>query len=352
MPLKKEKGIFKEISWQEATDLIAEKISLGNSQRFEISPYISLEEMLLLKRAADKYTTVLSANPVFSAFSDSCISLRPQKEPYRILDNFQEYVVYGELNQVLATLIRLQQRKGKKLTLVNYPENPFCRFADANYANIKEVQTTEKTLFIYNQNRISEQEAYELWCFASEKGKDNLLVSTDYHNHPGFLAMQPNFSLTVSDFVLGWGVYPFLSAEAKFSVAIMTFKDEKAPVDLLIPAPSYLEMEGTALSDLGQVTKSANPAKSIIINELLRMFYCLKWIHPNSAEIPFWNGEAEKFLVSLQNYVPAKFEPNAIKSAELSKTIKGIPSQVEKYIANLFEQRKIAIKFSGGLMSS
>jgi len=144
----------------------------------------------------------------------------------------------------------------------------------------------------------------------------------------------------------------FLSAEAKFSVAIMTFKDEKAPVDLLIPAPSYLEMEGTALSDLGQVTKSANPAKSIIINELLRMFYCLKWIHPNSAEIPFWNGEAEKFLVSLQNYVPAKFEPNAIKSAELSKTIKGIPSQVEKYIANLFEQRKIAIKFSGGLMSS
>ena len=352
VPLKKEKGIFKEISWQEATDLIAEKISLGNSQRFEISPYISLEEMLLLKRAADKYTTVLSANPVFSAFSDSCISLRPQKEPYRILDNFQEYVVYGELNQVLATLIRLQQRKGKKLTLVNYPENPFCRFADANYANIKEVQTTEKTLFIYNQNRISEQEAYELWCFASEKGKDNLLVSTDYHNHPGFLAMQPNFSLTVSDFVLGWGVYPFLSAEAKFSVAIMTFKDEKAPVDLLIPAPSYLEMEGTALSDLGQVTKSANPAKSIIINELLRMFYCLKWIHPNSAEIPFWNGEAEKFLVSLQNYVPAKFEPNAIKSAELSKTIKGIPSQVEKYIANLFEQRKIAIKFSGGLMSS
>ncbi len=67
----------------------------------------------------------------------------------------------------------------------------------------------------------------------------------------------------------------------------MTFKDEKAPVDLLIPAPSYLEMEGTALSDLGQVTKSANPAKSILINELMRLFYKPKWIHPNSAEIPF-----------------------------------------------------------------
>jgi len=81
------------------------------------------------------------------------------------------------------------------------------------------------------------------------------------------------------------------------------------------------------------------------------MFYCLKWIHPNSAEIPFWNAEAEKLLVSLQNYVPAKFEPNAVKSAELSKTIKGIPSQVEKYIANLFEQRQKPTKFSGGLTS-
>ena len=352
VPLFKENGIFKEISWQEATDLIAKEISLCSSKRFEISPYISLEEMLILQRAAHKYETELSANPVFSAFSDVFLNLSPQKEPYKILDNFEEYVVYGELNQVLATLIRLQQRKGKKLTLVNYPENAFCRFADAVYTNLAEVQATDKTLFIYNQNRISEQEAFALWCFASEQGTDNLLVSTDFRNHLGCLAMQPDFSLSVSDFVLSWGAYPALANQAKFSVAIMTFEDEKAPVDLLIPAPSFLEMEGTSLSDLGQITKSANPAKSIIINELMRLFYTLNWIHPNSAEVPFWNQEAEKLLLNLQNYVPAKFEPSAVKIGKLSKTIKFIPAQAEKYITALFEQGKKATSFSGRLMSS
>ena len=352
VPLFRENGIFKEIGWQEAIDLIAKEISLCSSKRFEISPYISLEEMLMLQRAAHKYETELSANPVFSAFSDVFLNLSPQKEPYKILDNFEEYVVYGELNQVLATLIRLQQRKGKKLTLVNYPENAFCRFADAVYAKLAEVQATDKTLFIYNQNRISEQEAFALWCFASEQGTDNLLVSTDFRNHLGFLALQPDFSPSSSDFVLSWGVYPALANQAKFSVAIMPFEDEKAPVDLLIPAPSFLEMEGTALSDLGQITKSANPAKSIIINELMRLFYTLNWIHPNSAEVPFWNQEAEKLLLTLQNYVPAKFEPSAVKIAELSKTIKFIPAQAEKHITALFEQGKKATSFSGRLISS
>jgi len=352
VPLFRENGIFKEIGWQEAIDLIAKEISLCSSKRFEISPYISLEEMLMLQRAAHKYETELSANPVFSAFSDVFLNLSPQKEPYKILDDFEEYVVYGELNQVLATLIRLQQRKGKKLTLVNYPENAFCRFADAVYAKLAEVQATDKTLFIYNQNRISEQEAFALWCFASEQGTDNLLVSTDFRNHLGFLALQPDFSPSSSDFVLSWGVYPALANQAKFSVAIMPFEDEKAPVDLLIPAPSFLEMEGTALSDLGQITKSANPAKSIIINELMRLFYTLNWIHPNSAEVPFWNQEAEKLLLTLQNYVPAKFEPSAVKIAELSKTIKFIPAQAEKHITALFEQGKKATSFSGRLISS
>ena len=345
VPLLKQNGSLKEISWPEATSIIAKKIALCNSQRFEISPHISLEEMMMLQRAAGKHKTKLSANPAFAAFSDAYLSLKPESEPYKILENYDEYVVYGELNQVLATLIRLQQRKGKKLILINYPESPLSRFADANYTNLEEVQTTEKTLFIYNQNRITEQEAYNLWGFASNQGKDNLLVSTDYRNHLGFLAMQPDFNLEIADFALGWGVYPALANQAKFSVALMNFVDEKAPVDLLIPAPSFLELEGTALSDLGQITKSANPTKSIIINELMRLFYCLNWIHPNSAEVPFWNLETEKLLIDLQNYTPKKFKPAAINPDLLSKEIKVIPAQADKYMAALFEQRKKPTSF-------
>jgi len=345
VPLLKQNGYFKEISWQEAASLIAEKIALCNSQRFEISPHISLEEMLMLQRVADKYETKLCANPAFAYFSDSFLSLKPESEPYKILENYDEYVVYGELNQVLSSLIRLQQRKGKKLVLVNYPESPYRRFADANYANLQEVQATQKTLFVYNQNRITEQEAYNLWCFASKIGTENILVSTDYRNHLGFLAMKPDFSEKVADFVLGWGVYPALANQAKFSIAIMNFQDETAPVDLLIPAPSFLEIEGTSLSDLAQITKSANPAKSIVINELMRLMYKLNWIHPNSAEIPFWNYEAEKLLISLQNYAPNKFEPSFIKPEDLNKGIKVIPAQAEKYIAALFELRQKPTSF-------
>jgi hypothetical protein len=176
-------------------------------------------------------------------------------------------------------------------------------------------------------------------------GTENILVSTDYRNHLGFLAMKPDFSEKVADFVLGWGVYPALAKRAKFSIAIMNFKDETAPVDLLIPAPSFLEIEGTSLSDLGQATKSGNPAKSILTNELMRLFYKLKWINPNSAETPFWNYEAEKLLISLQNYAPNKFEPSFIKPEDLSKGIKVIPAQAEKYIAALFELRQKPTSF-------
>jgi anaerobic selenocysteine-containing dehydrogenase len=79
VPLLKQNGYFKEISWQEAASLIAEKIALCNSQRFEISPHISLEEMLMLQRAADKYETKLCANPAFAYFSDSFLSLKTRK---------------------------------------------------------------------------------------------------------------------------------------------------------------------------------------------------------------------------------------------------------------------------------
>ncbi len=158
---------------------------------------------------------------------------------------------------------------------------------------MQEVQATQKTLFVYNQNRITEQEAYNLWCFASKIGTENIWFLRIIVIIGGFLAMKPDFSEKVADFVLGWGVYPALADQAKFSIAIMNFQDETAPVDLLIPAPSFLEIEGTSLSDLAQITKSANPAKSIVINELMRLMYKLNWIHPNSAEIPFWNYEAK-----------------------------------------------------------
>gem|GEM_PF-5528371 len=337
--LKTEQG-FKNISWQEAAELVATKLKESNSKRFEISPHVALEEMLMLKKAADSYQLPLYANPEFARFSDNLLCLQPVEEPYGILDKFSEYVVCGELNQTLATMLRLKQRKGKKLILVNYPEGTFAKFADQVAARLSEVQASDKTLFIYNQNRISELEAFEIWKLASEKGKDNILLSTDYRNHLGLLAMQPKMgTCSACDFAIAYGAYPQKAKAAKFSVAIVNFMDENAPVDLLLPAAGYLELEATALADLGHLTKSRNPADSPTINELMRLFYTLGWINPNTAETPFWNAEADKLIQSLKHHQPKAFASAAIDPDHLNPHPAKTPTPLEQRIQTLFESR-------------
>ncbi len=343
--LRTEKG-FVDISWSEAAELIASKLGQCNSKRFEISPNLSLEEMLMAQKAAAKYELPLYADPAWSAFSDAYINLKPQVNPYQKLDDYSEFVVLGEINQTLASLLRLQQRKGKKLILVNYPDTPFRHFADEIHGNLDSLKPSEKTLFIYNQNRISESQAYKLWSLAMHHGKDNILLTTDLRNHLGFLALKPKLgTCSAAEFCLGFGCYPQKTKEAKFSVAILNFRDDSAPVDLLIPQASYLELTGTALADLGQITKGGNPAKSTTINELMRLFYSLDWMHPNAAELPFWNAEAEELLASLQSYEPQLFEPEKVSGQNLRTDLCKIPSQLEIRIARLEETRKQQSKF-------
>ena len=75
------------------------------------------------------------------------------------------------------------------------------------------------------------------------------------------------------------------------------------------------------------------------------LFVLVKTSNPNSAEIPFWNYEAEKLLISLQNYAPKKFEPSFIKPENLQKGINAIPAQAEKNIADLLELRQQPTSF-------
>ncbi len=332
---------FKDISWQEAASIIQEKLFGASTKRFEISPYLSLEEMLMLKKAADSYELPLYANPEFARFSDAYLPLKPVDKPYEILDKFEEYLVVGELNQTLATMLRLKQRQGKKLILVHYPGEAFVKFADLKLNKLSEATPSAKTLFIYNQNRIPEREAYELWRLAKQHGDNNIMVSTDYRNHMGFLALQPKMGACSSaDFVLGWGFYPQKADEAKFSVAIMNFRDDHAPVDLLIPSVGYLELEGHALADMGHLTRGGNPAQSTTINELMRLFYTLGWIHPNSAEIPFWNAAAEEFLQGLATHQPLPFDAKTIDLDKLATEVHSTDSQLLARIKILAEKRK------------
>jgi formate dehydrogenase major subunit len=341
MPRLKTADGFKEITWAEAAGVMAEKLKECSSKRFVISPYITIEEMLMLRKAADNYQLPLYANPEFARFSDAYLDKQVQEEPYAILDKFSEYVVVGELNQALATILRLKQRDGKRLILVNYPEGAYKHFADELHADLSDITASQETLFIYNQNRISELMAYEVWRSANAAGKNNLMLTTDFRNHLGMLAMQPKLgTVSAAEFAFGYGAYPQKAGEAKFSVAIMNFMDEHAPVDLLLPAPGYLEIDGMCLADLGQLAYSQNPTASITINELMRLFYKLGWIHPNSADLPYWNGAAKDFLLSLKEHSVPMFDPKAVNPEHLNTDVPILPTQVEERIAHLFETRK------------
>ena len=340
-PMLKTDGKFHSITWQEAAVILKEKKQQCTSARFEISPNISLEEMLMVKKAAESCGAGLYANPDYARFSDAYLALAPKDNPYAKLDNYSEYVIYGELNQTLATLLRLQQRAGKKLILVAYPEGAYKQFADANYNHLNELKPSPNTLFIYNQNRISERMEYELWKLAAATGEDNILCTTDYRNHLGMLAIQPKLgTCAATDFALAYGCYPQKAEQAKFSVALQNFFDADAPVDMLIPAPGFMELEGTSLADLGHVTKGDNPGKSSTINEVMRMFYSLGWIHPNSAEVPFWNTMADGLLVSLQETETARFTADSIDPDKLKKETNKLPSQLELRVEKLFRTRQ------------
>jgi len=144
---------------------------------------------------------------------------------------------------------------------------------------------------------------------------------------------------STSDFAFAYGVYPQKAKEAKFSVAVVNFMDDAAPVDMLLPASGYLELEGTALADMGHLTTSQNPADSTTINELMRLFYTLGWINPNAAETPYWNAETDKLLAELNQHSPASFNPTAIDTSKLGQETAKTLTQLEERIARLFESR-------------
>ncbi|HNQ43287.1 MAG TPA: hypothetical protein PKI59_02610, partial [Candidatus Cloacimonadota bacterium] len=113
--------------------------------------------------------------------------------------------------------------------------------------------------------------------------------------------------------------------------------------DLLLPAPNYLETDGVALGDAGQIMRFANPALSATINELMRLFYKLEWIHPNTADIPFWNTMAEEFIARLDEYQPAEFK--GVQVEQLRNYTVASGASINRLMDDLYEIRKQAVKF-------
>ena len=331
---------YREISWNDALEVLQTRIKLAQSKSVEISPHITLEEMLLADRVAKSFECLLSTSRDYLGFSDLYLDLKPTTYSHQKLMNAQEYVLVGSLNRTLLSLIRLEQRKGKKLILVYFPEREaFSRFADEMYPDLRQVTAAEGRLFIYNQNRIPETLAASIWNLA---GADNVMHTTDYMNHSGFLAMHPHpVKFSAVDFAISFGSAP--AAKADFKVAVCPYLPDGKECDLILPAPGYLEIEGTAIGDQARISRFANPLKSTAFSELTRLFYRLEWISPATADIPYWNNYAQDIIETMKHYRTRSFE--AVNMEGLKDLPTPSDSPLESMMQELFELRKQEVKF-------
>jgi len=348
MPRLKKDGKWMDVSWEEAASAIAEAAGKASTKRFEISPFISLEEMLIMRRVAEHHSSGLHAPHRYHSFSHAFTPVAPNAGPYAVLDRFDHYLVAGDINHTLRTMLRLKQRSGKKITYIGIGDSPITRFADEILPSIEGVAPTAGQLVIYNLNRVSEQDALKIWNMAAKCAgfPANLLVTSDYPNLNGLIAIKPSFNLPApADFLLAWGVPPLSLGKAGFIASIQQFVDYGTPVDLQIPAPSYLELDATTLGNDGAVGFWRDPSRSGTFQELARMLYTLGWISPATADIPHWNHLAEELLEELQSYQPQSFASASFDAASLRTEPVPADAQLNARIVRLYEDRKSPVKF-------
>ncbi|MFA7543443.1 MAG: hypothetical protein WCY84_03630, partial [Candidatus Cloacimonadaceae bacterium] len=340
-PLIYKQGDYQSISWHEALKLLKGIIRPESSIGIEITPHISLEELLLAQRVAESTKSTLFSKSTYFSFSDKYLELKPNDDAFALLKDYQEYVVVGRLNRALLSLIRLEQRKGKKLIIALYPESdPFYRFPDEKYMGLEELSYKEDRLFIYSQTRISESVAAEIWNINMGK---NILHTTDYMNHRGFLALNPQvISTTKADLALCFGNIP--AQRADFKVAICAYMPEGKEANLILPGSSFLDIEGVVLGDNAKLSRFENPQKSVAFGELTRLLYSLGMIPASLADIPYWNHQAEILLKELQNYQPEAFEPVATDKLRKHVVISDCPHQA--IMQALYDARKTPTKFN------
>ncbi len=342
-PLLKENGVWKEIAWSEALTVLKEKAEAAASKRFELSPHISLEEMLVLQKAAQQSGAALHANPRYSIFSSEYLPWRPNLEPYAILDRFDEYVVIGEISHTLRTMLRLKQRSGGKLVSVVSCGSKPLRFADSVHSSIASLALSPRMLFIYNLNKIREQSVAKVLNAVSavDPSLGNVLETSDYQNYRGLQLVRPDFGLpSPADFVLNWGGKAMRAENPGFRVEIQQLADPDSEADLLLPAPSYLEIEGTALGNNGGITRFKNPARSKLSGELLRLFYELGWISPATADINHWNDAADKLLASVPDLSAKAYDPALIDIAALRDMVLPLDNLLQQRMIVLYEKRR------------
>jgi len=330
----------KESDWEKITDLeklrilISEKLEKSVTKKIYISPIVSNEEILMMKQVAKNIEADFGTLSYENSFLDELFKTNLYSKTYEELEDAEVIFIVGKISHTLKILARNEQRKGKKLIIVTNEKKEFNHFADELFDEYPILETMEKivenlyddqetgideveddpvktdkpipielelpskTLFLYSQEYISEESAWNIWLLASlvcdfSRGS-GVLTTSEYANLRGLreFNVKPIKSHN-SDFVLLYQEHPCedqkkLLRNSKFIISVNTHLEKSDPAHVVLPSPSYLEMNGTAIANDGRVIEFKNPKKSFIFQKFLDNLYLMGLLTKEQARTEHW----------------------------------------------------------------
>lgn len=372
-PMKKtDKGMV-PIEWDEATEILRSRFT--GLSRFYICPDATNEEMLMLKGIADQTNGEIASLSYRPDFTDDMFLRTNALKTIEDLAKAESIVLVGQVSHTLRVLARHYQRKAKKLIIINTTDTPADKFADhvllhddlkvilgglhrhqmtlhkcegacggCETAKAVGIDLPNRTVFVYNRNFVDETIIRKVWELAAcvcnfDKGS-GVYPTSEWKNLPGIRKAEiPAGQLDKADLILLWGETPpaeELEKTGAFVVSVHTHMSDEIHADLLLPMPSYLEVNGTAHADDGRVTHFRNPKESDLTKKLIRLFNKIQLLPDAWTSLSFWRGKA----MSIEDPHPLR----KLDSHDLAKTMAALRVEDRGPMAtNLLKIRKIGL---------
>ena len=281
---------------------IKHKLEQAKTKNIYLSPTSTNEEILAMKTVADNIGADISSLSYEQTFVDTLANTTLFSKTYEDIKQAETIILVGKISRVVKSLCRIEQKKGKKLVIITNENKDFNDFAD-NLFNEEPVSETlnrileyyyededeiteditakeekiepiylelpQKTLFIYNRDFITEETVWNIWMLSSmicDFGNGSGVLNTSHFSNFkglrrfGIKSGKP----TKSDFAIFYGELPCeeqkkILKNCKYMISINTHIDESDPSHVIFPAPSYLEIEGTAITNDFRIAHYKNP---------------------------------------------------------------------------------------------
>ena len=337
-PYLRDEDEWNESDMETAYDLIEDNLSKAESKKIYISPTCTLEEIMMMDQVAKNIGAEICTLTYQNSFVKKISETNLMSLSYDDLSVAEAVVIVGKISQTIKVMIRSLQRKGIKMIILAEDNDEFNNYADEllndfpvpetldrildyyytendeeltieeqdKSSTAIELDLPEKTIFIYSRNNVNELSIWRTWMLASMicdfKAGSGVLPTSNLNNFRGLTqyGISPGKPEN-SDFVILYGELPCeeqkkLMKNSKFIVSYNSHADDADPSHLLLPKPSYLEINGTAIANDGRISKFQNPKKSKLFDEILDQFSTLGLLNSQHSSSRYWHNKALKFI--------------------------------------------------------